>query len=192
MENSSARIGQKAPDFEADAVIGGEITKIKLSQFSGKRVVLMFYPADFTFVCPTELAAAADVYAKVKSELNTEFIAVSTDTVWSHYAWWEASPSIKKVRFPIAADATKSISRSYGVLDESNGLAFRGAFFIDELGILQCAQLYNLGFGRNTQEIVRILQAMQFMKQNPGQVCPMDWVPGKQGLKPGKELVGKI
>ena len=152
----------------------------------------MFYPADFTFVCPTELAAAADIHEKVKSELNAEFIAISTDTVYSHYAWAQSSPSIQKVKYPMAADVKKEISRAYGVLDESNGLAFRGAFFIDEEGVLQCSMAYNLGFGRNTQEIIRVLQSMEFMKNNPGDVCPMDWVPGKPGLKTNKELVGKI
>jgi peroxiredoxin (alkyl hydroperoxide reductase subunit C) len=192
MEMSIARLGEKAPDFETDAYVSGDIRKIKLSDYRGKRVVLLFYPADFTFVCPTELAAAADIYDKLRKELNAEIIGISTDTAYSHLAWAQSSPSIRKVTFPLAADVKKEISKAYGVLNEQIGLAFRGAFFIDEDGVLQCSMAYNLGFGRNTQEIVRILQAMEFMKKNPGNVCPMDWVPGMPGLKTTKDLVGKI
>lgn len=192
MENVFAKLGEKAPDFEAEALVNGDITKVRLSKFKGKKVVLLFYPADFTFVCPTELAAAAEVREKLGKKLGAEFIGISTDTVWSHHAWWQVSPSIKKVKFPLVADVKKEIARAYGVLNEKEGVAFRGAFFIDEQGVLQCAMLYNLGFGRNSEEIVRILQAMDFMKKNPGNVCPMDWAPGKPALRPGKELVGKI
>jgi len=185
------QVGERIPDFEADALIDGEIKKIRLSNYKGKRVVLMSYPADFTFICPTELGAAADIYDDAK-KLNAEIIGISTDSAWSHYAWWQSSPTVKKVKFPLAADVKKDICRSFGILDEVSGMAFRSLMFIDEEGVLQVKMIYNMSYGRNSQEIIRILQAMDFMKKNPGNVCPVDWLPGKQALKPGKDLIGKI
>lgn len=185
------KIGQPAPSFEAEIYHEDSIKKIKLADYKGKWVILFFYPADFTFVCPTELGDLANRYEEFK-KLNAEIISVSTDTVFVHKAWHEDSDTIKKVTFPMLADPTHEISYKYNVLIEEEGLALRGTFIIDPEGILKTIEVHDNGIGRSGDELVRKLQAAQFVHKYGDQVCPANWQPGSDTLKPGLDLVGKI
>lgn len=185
------KIGQKIPDFELEAYHQDKIKKIKLSSYRGKWLIIIFYPADFTFVCPTELEEAADYYGEFK-KLGAEILSVSTDTVFVHKAWHDASPAIKKIKFPMLADPTGSLSKSFGVYIEEEGLALRGSFIIDPNGILKAYEVHDNSIGRSIKEILRKTQAAKFVSQHKGQVCPASWTPGKKTLKPGLKLVGKI
>ncbi len=184
-------IGKEAPQFEAEIFQNEEIKKIKLEDYKGKWTILFFYPADFTFVCPTELGDLADKYEEFK-KLDTEILSVSTDTVFVHKAWHDESDTIKKINFPMIADPTGSISRSYGVMIEEEGLALRGTFIIDPDGNLKTMEIHDNGIGRNMDELLRKLQAAQFVYKNGDQVCPANWKPGNDTLKPGLDLVGKL
>lgn len=183
-------IGHKVPDFKADAYHGGDIKQIKLSNYRGKWVILLFYPGDFTFVCPTELQAFAENYQKFRKE-GAEVLAVSVDSVWSHKVWHETSKAVSKVKYPMLSDINKEMSRMFGVLDEESGIALRGLFIIDPKGILQAATVYNAPVGRNVDEALRTLLAFKFTSKT-GYVCPINWTPGKKALKPGPKLAGKI
>jgi len=185
------KINEKAPEFEGDAFFDNEIKKIKLSDYNSKWVVLFFYPADFTFVCPTELGELANLYDELKN-LNVEIISVSTDTAFVHKAWHDNSEMIKKVNYPMLADPTLQISRSYGTLIEDEGLSLRATFLIDPEGIVKAFEFHNNDIGRSSDELIRKIKAAQFVLKNKGQVCPMNWQPGKETLKPGVELIGKI
>lgn len=190
-ENFYVRINQKVSDFEAKAFHENKIEKIKLSDYKGKWVIVFFYPADFTFVCPTELEELAHNYEKLKS-MNTEVLSVSTDTEFVHKAWHDNSPAIKKVRFPMVADPTGKISRMFGVYIREEGLALRGSFIIDPDGVLKAFEVHDNSIGRSADELIRKIQAAQFVREHGGEVCPANWKPGKQTLKPGLDLVGKI
>lgn len=190
-DNHTPKIGKVAPNFEAEIYHEDDIKKIKLSDYKGKWVILFFYPADFTFVCPTELGDVADHYQEIK-DLNAEILSVSTDTVFVHKAWHEESETIKKIKFPMAADPTHEVSRKYGVLIEEEGVALRGTFIIDPEGQLKTIEVHDNGIGRSGKEMIRKLQAAQFVKKYGDQVCPANWEPGKDTLKPGLDLVGKI
>jgi len=185
------KIGAKVPDFEAEAYHNDEVHKIKLSDFRGKWAVLVFYPADFTFVCPTELEELADNYDEFK-KLNTEVLSVSTDTVFTHKAWHDTSEAIKKVRYPMLADPTHKLSRMMNVLIEEEGMALRGTFIIDPDGVLRAIEVNHNDIGRSAKELMRKLKAAQFVREHGGQVCPASWEPGDETLKPGMDLVGKI
>jgi len=184
-------INEQAPKFEAEAFQSNNISKISLEQFKGKWVILFFYPADFTFVCPTELGEMADRYEEFQ-KLNTEIISVSTDTAFVHKAWHDNSETIAKIKFPMLADPTGKVCRAYGTLIEEEGLSLRGTFVVDPEGILKAYELHDNSIGRSAEELIRKVQAAQFVKANPGQVCPMSWTPGKKTLKPGLDLIGKI
>ncbi len=184
-------ISAPAPSFELNAYHNDDFKTIKLEDYKGKWVVLFFYPADFTFVCPTELGDLADNYAKFK-ELNTEILVASTDTHFCHKAWHDSSETIKKITFPMLADPTGSLSRDYSVMIEEEGLALRGTFIIDPDGVLKTIEVNDNSIGRSTSEILRKLQAAQFVYENGSEVCPMNWKPGEKTLKPGLDLVGKI
>ena len=190
-EDGPVMIGSKIPNFEAEVYQNETFTKVNLADYQGKWLVLFFYPADFTFVCPTELEDMADNYAKFK-ELNTEVVSVSTDTVFTHKAWHDHSPAIKKIEFPMMADPTGDISWEFGVYIEDEGMALRGTFIIDPDGVLQSYEVNSNNIGRNSEELLRKLQAAQFVREHGGEVCPAKWVPGKKTLKPGIELVGKL
>jgi len=190
-DNCVPKIGHLAPGFEAEIYHHDQSKKIKLSDYKGKWVILFFYPADFTFVCPTELGDVADHYEEIK-KLNTEVLSVSTDTVFVHKAWHNESDTIKKIQFPMVADPTHEISRKYGVLIEEEGLALRGTFIIDPEGKLKTIEVHDNGIGRSSKELLRKLQAAQFVAKYGDQVCPANWEPGKDTLKPGLDLVGKI
>jgi len=185
------KIGQKIPDFELEAFHNEETKKVKLSDYKGKWLVLIFYPADFTFICPTELEEAADRYEEFK-KLGAEVLSVSTDTVFVHKAWHDNSPAIKKVKFPMLADPIGKLCRELGTYIEEEGLSLRGSFIIDPDGILKAFEIHDNSIGRSAEELLRKLKAAKFVREHKGQVCPASWEPGKDTLKPGLDLVGKI
>ena len=189
--NEILAINSLAPTFSAEAYQEEEIKKINLEDYHGKWVVLFFYPADFTFVCPTELGALADHYAEFQ-KLGVEILSISTDTVFVHKAWHDHSEMIKKIKFPMIADPTGNISRAYGTYIYEQGLSLRGTFLIDPDGILQTSEINNNGIGRSTHELLRKIKAAQFVRKNGGEVCPVNWQPGHKTLKPSLDLVGKI
>jgi peroxiredoxin (alkyl hydroperoxide reductase subunit C) len=185
------KIGQEVPDFEIEVFHKEEIRKIKLSDYKGKWVVMLFYPADFTFVCPTELKEAALLYDKFQAA-GAEIISVSTDTAFVHKAWHDESEAIKVVDYPMGADPSGKISRLFGTLIEEEGLALRGTFIIDPDGVLKTIEMHDLGIGRSAVEALRKLEAAKFVREFGDQVCPAGWTPGADTLTPGLDLVGKI
>ncbi len=189
--NCTPKIGKLAPQFQAEVYHQEEIKKISLKDYKGKWVILCFYPADFTFVCPTELEDLANHYDEIK-KLNAEVLSVSTDTVFTHKAWHDTSEAIKKIKFPMVADPTGNITRAYGIYIEEEGLALRGTFIIDPEGNVKTMEVHDNGIGRSSKELLRKLQAAQFVSKYGDQVCPANWEPGKDTLKPGLDLVGKI
>lgn len=154
-------------------------------------MVLLFYPADFTFICPTELEEAAKYYDEFK-EGGAEILSISTDTVFVHKAWHDSSPSIAKIAYPMAADPTARLCRYFGTYIEDAGLSLQGTFIIDPDGVLKALDIHDNSIGRSAEEILCKLQAASFVRQHQGEVCPASWKPGKKTLKPGLELVGKI
>jgi len=190
-QDSQLEINKLAPYFQAQAYHNNEIKDINIRDLRGKWIVLFFYPADFTFVCPTELGDLADKYEQFK-ELNTEILSVSTDTAFVHKAWHDNSDTIKKIKFPMLADPTSKICKAYKTYISEEGLSLRGTFLIDPEGILKAYELHDNSIGRSTDELIRKIQAAQFVANNPGNVCPINWQPGSETLKPGLDLVGKI
>ncbi|WP_298614224.1 peroxiredoxin [uncultured Thermosynechococcus sp.] len=179
------RVGQPAPDFEAVAVYDQEFKTIKLSDYRGKYVVLFFYPLDFTFVCPTEIVAFSDRYDEF-AKLNTEILGVSVDSQFSHLAWIQTdrkAGGVGDLKYPLVSDLKKEISAAYNVLTEE-GVALRGLFIIDKEGIIQHATINNLAFGRNVDETLRVLQAIQYVQTHPDEVCPAGWKPGDKTMNP--------
>ena len=162
-----------------------------LVDLKGKWLALLFYPADFTFVCPTELKEAQDHYEEIK-KLGAELISVSTDTKYVHKAWHDTSPVIKTITYPMAADPTGEFSRLMGTYIEGEGLSLRGTFIIDPDGKLISSDIHSNDIGRSIKEIIRKLQAAIYVREHHGEVCPASWKPGEKTLKPGVELVGKI
>jgi len=185
------KIGEKVPDMEMEVFQNEEIKKVKLSDYSGKWVVMVFYPADFTFICPTELEELANAYAQFK-EKNAEIISVSTDTVFVHKAWHDNSPAIKKIQYPMAADPSGKMCKEFGTYIEGEGVSLRGSFIIDPDGVLKAYEIHDNSIGRSAKELLRKLQAADFIRNSAGMVCPASWEPGKDTLKPGLDLVGKI
>lgn len=183
-------IGKKIPDIELEAFHQNKIKKIKLSNLK-KWVVLFFYPADFTFICPTELEELADNYKKFQ-ELEVEILSVSTDTVYTHKAWHDHSPAVKKIKFPMLADPAGKLSRALGVYLEEEGVALRATFIVDPRGIIKAYEIHDNSIGRSVEELLRKVQAAKFVAEHKGLVCPASWKPGKKPLKPGLDLVGKI
>jgi len=184
-------INQHVPNFELDAYHNNEIKKLKISEYLGKWIVLIFYPADFTFVCPTELESAAMLYEEFK-KLGAEIMSISTDTAFAHKAWHDNSKSIAKVQYPMLADPVGNISRMFGVYIDGEGLALRGTFIIDPDGLLKTIEIHDNDIGRNMNETLRKLQAAQFVRENKDNVCPANWKPGDDSLNPGVDLIGKI
>jgi NADH-dependent peroxiredoxin subunit C len=185
-------IGKKLPDLGVFSIYWqDDIKTIKLDAYKGKWLVLFFYPADFTFVCPTELEEAAENYPKFQKE-GAEIVSVSTDTAFVHKAWHDNSPSIKKITYPMLADPTGKLCRALGTYIEEDGLSLRATFVIDPDQIIKTYDVHDNSIGRSTDEILRKLQASKFVKENKGMVCPVSWRPGGKTLKPGPDLVGKI
>ncbi|MDO8668986.1 MAG: redoxin domain-containing protein [Candidatus Buchananbacteria bacterium] len=184
-------INTHIPECEIEVYHREEFKKIKLSDYQGKWLILFFYPADFTFVCPTELEEMAQNYEQF-IELGTEIISVSTDKVFSHKAWHDTSPAIGKINFPMAADPTGELTRALRVYIEDTGLALRGTFLINPKGVIKAMEINDNSIGRSVQELIRKLQAAIFVDKHGDQVCPASWQPGGKTLKPAIDLVGKI
>lgn len=184
-------VGDTVPEVEFEAFQNEEIKKMKTTDFKGKWLVLFFYPADFTFICPTELEEMEETYKDFKKE-GAEIVSVSTDTVFVHKAWHDASDAIKKINYPMAADPTHTLSHIFGVHIEDEGLALRGTFIIDPEGVVRVAEIHDNSIGRNAKETLRKIQAAKFVAEHDGKVCPASWTPGGDTLEPGLDLVGKI
>ena len=187
----SSLINSKIKPFKATAYHNGEFKPVSEQNLLGKWSVVFFYPADFTFVCPTELGDLADNYAKLQ-EMGVEVYSVSTDTHFTHKAWHDASDTIKKIHYPMVGDPTGTISRNFEVMIEEEGLALRGTFVINPEGEIKVAEIHDLGIGRDAKELVRKIQAAQYVASHPGEVCPAKWTPGEETLAPSLDLVGKI
>ncbi len=184
-------INSNLPEFSVQAYHNDQFKTVSSKDLKGKWSIFFFYPADFTFVCPTELGDLADKYEQLKT-MGVEVYSVSTDTHFVHKAWHDASETIKKIKFPMLADPTGAISKAFGVYIESEGLAYRGSFLVDPEGKIKLAEIQDNSIGRNADELVRKVQAAQFVATHAGEVCPAKWTPGAATLKPGLDLVGKI
>jgi NADH-dependent peroxiredoxin subunit C len=184
-------INTQIKPFNATAFHNGEFISVSDEDMKGKWSVFFFYPADFTFVCPTELGDLADHYAQFQ-ELGVEVYAVSTDTHFTHKAWHDTSDTIKKINFPMIGDPTGAISRNFDVMIEEEGLALRGTFVIDPEGNIKVSEVHDLGIGRDAKELVRKVQAAKYVAEHDGEVCPAAWQPGEETLAPSLDLVGKI
>lgn len=184
-------IGKKVADFKAQAYVNGDFKEITQDNLKGKWSAFVFYPADFTFVCPTELGDLADTYPEFE-KIGCEIYSVSTDTHFTHKAWHDASDTIKKIKYPMLADPTHKISEDFGVLIPEEGLALRGSFVINPECEIVAYEVNSLGIGRTAQELLRKVQAAQFVAKHGDQVCPANWKPGAETLKPGLDLIGKI
>ncbi|SEP93873.1 peroxiredoxin (alkyl hydroperoxide reductase subunit C) [Ectothiorhodospira magna] len=177
--------------FKATAFHNGEFVEVTDESIKGKWSVFFFYPADFTFVCPTELGDLADNYAEFQ-KLGVEIYSVSTDTHFTHKAWHDSSETINKLRFPMIADPTLAISRNFEVLIEEAGLAERGTFVVDPQGVIQIVEINAGNIGRNAEELLRKVKAAQYVAAHPNEVCPAKWKEGEKTLAPSLDLVGKI
>ncbi len=191
MDENQLEINAPAPKFEAKAYHQGKIVNVKLTDYKGKWVVLFFYPADFTFICPTELGELAEHYDELQ-KLNVEVLSVSTDTVYTHAAWATHSPMVATVKYPMVADPAAQICNAYGTIIPMEGISLRGTFIIDPDGVLKAFEMHDNSIGRSTTELIRKIKAAQFVREHGGEVCPASWQPGKKTLKPGLDLVGKI
>lgn len=189
--NDRPVIGQVIDDQEFDIFQNDASKKVRLSDYRGKWLILFFYPADFTFICPTELSEMAGIYAEFQ-KLGAEVISVSTDTVFTHKAWHDNSPMIKEITFPMAADPTGALCMQFGTYIEHEGLSLRGTFIIDPDGILRSIEVNDNSIGRSADETLRKLTAAIYVKEHQGEVCPASWRPGGATLKPGMDLVGKL
>lgn len=189
----SVLVGKKAPDFEATAVVGSEFKEnYRLSDSNGSYRLLFFYPLDFTFVCPTELHAFQEKLKDFK-KLNCEVIGCSVDSHFSHHAWLQMDRNkggINGVNYPIVADINKTIARDYDVLIENDGVALRGAFLIDKEGIVRHQTVNDLPLGRNVDEFLRLLEALQFSEEH-GEVCPANWNKGSKAMKPNHDSLSE-
>ena len=177
--------------FKAQAFHNGKFVEVTEATLKGKWAAFVFYPADFTFVCPTELGDLADMYAEFQ-KIGVEIYAVSTDTHFTHKAWAEASDTIKKVKYPMIGDPTGNISRNFDVMIEEEGLALRGTFIINPEGVIKAAEINDLGIGRSAADLLRKVQAAQYIAAHPNEACPASWTPGEATLTPSLDLVGKI
>ena len=184
-------INSEVKPFKATAYHNGKFVPVTDEDLKGKWSVFVFYPADFTFVCPTELGDLADNYAAFK-KLGVEIYGVSTDTHFTHKAWHDTSETIAKVQYPLIADPTLALSRNFEVLIEEEGLAYRGTFVIDPSGRIKIIEVHDNGIGRDAKELLRKVQAAQYVASHPGEVCPAKWTPGASTLSPSLDLVGKI
>ena len=197
MENEikTLSVGTLVPDFEMETYnpAEGEFAKITLAEIkaAGKWTVLVFYPADFTFVCPTELADLADKHAEL-AKLGATVISVSTDTKFAHMAWRNSERLLKDVKYVMAADTTGGVSKLFGVYDAATGLALRGTFIINPKGELVTSEVNFYNVGRDANELLRKLQANVYLLANPSEACPAKWTLGAKTLHPGKDLVGNV
>ena len=184
MTSTGRLVGLQAPDFRATAVVDQELRDLSLRDYRGRHVVLFFYPLNFTFVCPTEITAFSDRHAEF-ARLATDILAVSVDSPYSHLAWVQTerrSGGLGDVAYPLISDLNKEIARAYQVLDEGAGTALRGLFLIDPDGVIRHCTINDPAVGRSVDETLRLLQAFQWVRNHPGQVCPADWGPGGRTL----------
>lgn len=182
--NNYLQVGHKAPDFSAIAVHEQEFNQVTLSDYLGQYLVLLFYPLDFTFVCPTELIAFSDMYDQFKS-LNTSILGISVDSEYCHLAWTQLdrdSGGVGDLNYPLVSDLNKQISKDYNVLN-SEGKSLRGLFIIDQQGFIQHSLVNSLDVGRSVDEALRTLKAIQYVQNNPDEVCPANWQPGYPAIK---------
>jgi peroxiredoxin (alkyl hydroperoxide reductase subunit C) len=186
-----ALINTSIQPFKANAYQNGKFITVTDQDLKGKWSVVFFYPADFTFVCPTELGDLADHYDTFKA-MGVEIYSVSTDTHFTHKAWHDTSETIGKIKYPMIGDPTGALTRNFDVMVESEGLALRGTFVINPEGVIKAIEITDDGIGRDAQELLRKVQAAQYIAANPGQVCPAKWTPGAETLAPSLDLVGKI
>lgn len=184
-------INSQLPAFKVQAYHNGKFISVSNEDVKGKWAIFFFYPADFTFVCPTELVDLAEKYDHLKS-LGVEVYSVSTDSHFVHKAWHDASESIRKIQYPMLADPTGVISRGFGVMIEEDGMAYRGTFLVNPEGKVKIAEIQDNNIGRNADELVRKVEAALFVASHPGEVCPAKWKQGAETLKPSIDLVGKI
>jgi NADH-dependent peroxiredoxin subunit C len=184
-------INTEVQPFKATAYLNGKFVPVTHEDLKGKWSVVFFYPADFTFVCPTELGDLADNYDIFKS-LGVEIYGVSTDTHFTHKAWHDTSDTIRKIRYPLVGDPTGAITRNFGVMIEAEGLALRGTFVINPEGVIKLCEIHDNGIGRDAKELLRKVQAAQYIAAHPNEVCPAKWQPGDETLAPSLDLVGKI
>lgn len=186
-------VDQKFPDFSLETYFPerDEVGRLARKDFAGRWLILFWYPADFTFVCPTELAdlnTRADEFQK----LGAEVVSVSTDTVYTHKGWIEAEKLIAGLKFPMAADHNGRLARELGIYDEEAGLAQRAAFIVDPDGILRAADIVSDSIGRSAGELLRKLKALKFVREHPGKVCPASWDDGEKTLIPSIKIAGKV
>ncbi|KAF0809910.1 alkyl hydroperoxide reductase subunit C [Alcanivorax sp. S71-1-4] len=184
-------INTEIKPFKAQAFKDGKFIEVTEADLKGKWAVFFFYPADFTFVCPTELGDVADHYAEFQ-KLGVEIYSVSTDTHFTHKAWHDASDTIRKIKYTMLGDPTMQISRNFEVLREDQGLANRGTFIVDPNGIIQTVEITAEGIGRDAEDLLRKVKAAQYVAAHPGEVCPAKWKEGEATLAPSLDLVGKI
>ncbi|HEV7290146.1 peroxiredoxin [Sphingomonas sp. R647] len=186
-----ALIGSELKPFTATAFKEGKFVEVTDADVRGKWAVFFFYPADFTFVCPTELEDLADIYPTLQ-KMGVEVYSVSTDTHFSHKAWHDTSPAIGKINYYMLGDQNHNLSKNFDVLREGQGLADRGTFVIDPEGVIQLVEITSEGVGRNATELLRKIKAAQYIAAHPGEVCPAKWEEGETTLAPSLDLVGKI
>ena len=177
--------------FKATAFHNGKFVEVTDDSLKGKWSVFVFYPADFTFVCPTELEDLADNHAQFK-ELGVDVYGISTDSHFAHKAWHDTSEAIAKVKYPLIGDPTGRITRNFGVMIEDEGMALRGTFLINPQGEIKLCEIHDNGIGRDASELLRKVRAAQYIAKHPGEVCPAKWTEGAATLKPSLDLVGKI
>jgi NADH-dependent peroxiredoxin subunit C len=184
-------INTEIKPFKAQAFRQGKFVEVSNADVKGKWAIFFFYPADFTFVCPTELGDLADHHAELQ-RLGVEVFSVSTDTHFTHKAWHDSSETIGKIKYAMIGDPTGTITRNFGVMREDEGLADRGTFVVDPSGIIQAMEVTAEGIGRNAADLLRKVKAAQYVAAHPGEVCPAKWEEGQKTLAPSLQLVGKI
>ncbi len=184
-------INTQIKPFKATAYHEGKFIDVSNETVRGRWSVFVFYPADFTFVCPTELEDLANHYQTFQ-QLGVDIYGISTDTHFAHKAWHDTSEAIKKVKYPLVGDPTATLARNFDVLIEDQGLALRGTFVIDPEGKIKLFEVHDNGIGRNAEELLRKVKAAQYVASHPGEVCPAKWREGESTLRPSLDLVGKI
>ena len=192
LEESNMKIGHQVEAFTAQAYKQGQFVEVNDQQFLGKWSVVFFYPADFTFVCPTELADLQDVYASDFKAMGVEVYSVSTDTHFVHKAWADATDTIRNIEYTMIGDANHQLAKQFNVLIESEGLAVRGTFVIDPDGVVQIIEINPGGVGRDAKELLRKVKAAKYTREHPGEVCPAKWTEGAATLAPSLDLIGKL
>ncbi|MCL2829191.1 MAG: alkyl hydroperoxide reductase subunit C [Betaproteobacteria bacterium] len=184
-------VNSKLKAFSAQAYLNGKFVQVSDKDLAGKWSIFFFYPADFTFVCPTELGDMADLYPEFQ-KLGVEVYSVSTDTHFTHKAWHDASETIRKIKYPMLGDPTGTLCRNFDVMIEEAGLAQRGTFLVDPNGEIKIVEINDGGIGRDASELLRKVKAAQYVASHPGEVCPAKWKEGDKTLAPSLDLVGKL